>query len=65
MEAEKDLNFIRAMTFLEDRVVGAHELITYWRAAGSMSHIEVPPPEVVKPWWKDIETLLLSGNENM
>lgn len=61
MVEENDLNFVRAMTFLEDRVVGAHELITYWRAAGSMNHIDVPWPEVVKPWWKDIENLLMTN----
>lgn len=58
MVEETDLNFIRAMNMLETKIESPKYLIAYWRAAGNLGQLNVPMPEIVKPWWTGLEELL-------
>lgn len=58
MVEETDLNFLRAMDMLENKIDSPKYLIAYWRAAGRLGDLSAPMPEIVKPWWQGLEELL-------
>jgi hypothetical protein len=58
MVEDTDLNFVRAMDMLENKIDSPKYLIAFWRAIGNIGDLDAPMPEIVKPWWRGLEDVI-------
>jgi len=58
MTEDTDLNFIRAMNLLDEKIESPKYLIALWRATGNLGDLDYPIVEIVKPWWIGMEDLI-------